>query len=191
MLKEEVNVKEIEIGKMEGMTKLEIKLNYRRLGPRLKGDMKKVVAELQSMAPDVVAEKLRSGKLTVLGHEITDGDIELFEKPLEGVQAVEVEGLPIVVYLNTNITEELRKEGLARELIRRIQTMRKELDLEYDAKIKTSYTGSKLLEQVLQEYATYIMNETQSVTITQGNTGEYGKEWEIEGLKIKLFISRV
>ena len=191
VLKEEVNVKEIEIGKMEGMTRLELKINYRRLGPRLKGDMKKVVAKLQKMEPSVIEDKLRTGKLVIHGHEITDEDIELFERPLEGVQAVEVEGLPIVVYLNTNITDALKKEGLARELIRRIQTMRKELDLEYDAKIETSYTGSELLKQVMQEYALYIMNETQSISLTEATDGEYGKEWEIEGEKINLFITRV
>ncbi len=188
VLKEEVNVKSVEIGKMEGMTEIEVKINYRTLGPKLKSDMKKVTATLNSMSKEEIAERLKNGELVVEGYKLTEEDISIFEKPVEGVQAVEVEGLPIVVYLDTNITDELKKEGLARELIRRIQTMRKDMNLDYDAKIKTYYKGDSLLESVMQDYREHIMKETQSIALKKGK-GEYEKEWEIEKNKIKISIS--
>ena len=190
VLREEVNVKSVEIGRMEGMTRLEVKINYRRLGPKLKGDLKKVVAEIQKMSPEEIRDKLSKDSLEILGHRITREDVEIFEKPLEGVQAVEVEGLPIVVYLDTRVTEELRLEGLAREIIRRIQTMRKEMDLEYDAKIITRYEASGTLEQAIGKFRDYIMRETQSIALEKGKEGEYSKDWEIEGERITLHISR-
>ncbi len=189
VLKEEVNVKEIEIGKIEGMTEKEIKINYRALGPKLKGDLKKVVSELNSMSKDEIADLLKKGELVILGHQLTEEDVSVFEKPVEGVQAVEVESLPIVVYLDTTITPELKEEGLARELIRRIQTMRKEMKLQYDAKIKTRYSGDETLEKVMKKYREHIMKETQSIILEKGEEGEYEKEWEIEGKKIRIFLS--
>ncbi|NPA74741.1 MAG: isoleucine--tRNA ligase [Euryarchaeota archaeon] len=189
VLKEEINVKEIEIGEISGLTEVEIKINYRALGPKLKKDMKKVVSALQSMAPEEVEKKLHENALVVEGYRLTDEDITIFRRPKEGVQAVEVESLPIVVYLDTTLTPELKKEGLAREIIRRVQMMRKEMDLDYDAKIITRYSASGVLKEAIEEHREYIMRETQSTQLEEGHEGEYSQEWEIEGEKIKLFIS--
>ena len=190
VLKEEVNVKDIAIGEHQGMTKTEIRINYRSLGPRLKGDMKKVIAELKSMKGSEIAARLKSGDLVIQGHSITSEDVEVYEKPVEGVEAVEVEGLPIVIYLDTTITPELKKEGLAREIIRRIQTMRKDLNLDYDAKIKANYEGDAELEAVIEEFRDYIMRETQSVELVRSAADGYVREWNIEGKKIKITILR-
>ncbi len=190
VLSEEINVKEIEIGDMSELTNLEMKINYRALGPKLKGDLKKVVEKMNKMPVAEVREKMGKGALEIMGYTITENDVEFFERPKEGVQAINVEGLPIVIYLDTTVTEELRKEGLAREIIRRVQTMRKDMNLEYDAKIITKYSGDSLLEEIMREYARRIMEETQSIELEKGNDGEYEKEWEIDGRKIKIFVSR-
>ncbi len=190
VLKEEVNVKEIKLRESAGeMTKFEIRINYRTLGPKLKKDLKKVVEGIQRMNSEELSNNLKTGKLNILGYEITPEDIEIVEKPVEGINAVEVSGLPIIIYLDTNITPQLKREGFAREIIRRIQAMRKEMNLKYDEKIETYYMGDEELEKAIDEFKDYIMGETQSVKLEKGEEKGYQKDWKIDGKDIKIVIS--
>ncbi len=191
VLKEEVNVKEIEIGKLGEMTRVEIKINYRVLGPKLRGDLKRVVEELKKMKPEEIAQKIKENALEVLGYKLSGEDISVFEKPAENVQAIDVESLPISIFLDTEIDESLRYEGFAREIIRRIQAMRKDMDLRYDQKIRTRYSGDEELKKAIEMHRDYIMGETQSVSVEEGTGTGYEKEWEIEGRKIKIVIEPV
>ena len=187
VLMDEVNVKEIEIGSTEGVSETQIKINYRVLGPKLKGDLKKVVNEIQKMDPREVVDKLKSGNLEILGHRLSEEDINVFEKPAENIRAEEVEGLPISVYLDTQIDEELLYEGLAREVVRRIQSMRKDLNLKYDQKIVTSYSGDEELVKAIEKHRNYVMHETQSISLNLNRETE-GRVWNIDGMKIKIRI---
>ena len=188
VLKEEVNVKEINIKSSAGsMVSVEIKPNYRILGPKLKGDMKKVLKELEKIPTEEIAKKIKQG-IEIAGYVLTEEDINIVEKPAQGILAVEVEGLPMAVYLDTNITDELRLEGLAREIVRRIQAMRKEMDLQYAQKIRTFYIGDEELKKAIKEFRDYIMRETQSIELKEGEEKGYAKEWNIEGMRIKLII---
>ncbi len=188
VLREEVNVKEIKIESSAGsMVSIEIKPNYRVLGPKLKGDMKKVLKELEKLPAEEIAEKIKNG-VEIAGYILTEEDINIVEKPSQGILSVEVEGLPMVVYLDTNITEELRLEGLAREIVRRIQAMRKDMDLQYAQKIKTFYEGDENLKRAIEKFRDYIMRETQSIELEEGEKKGYQKEWSIDGMTIKLVI---
>ncbi len=190
VLKEEVNVKNIEIRSTAGsMINVDIKPNYRVLGPKLKGDIKKVLRELQNFPVEEILTKLKSGGINVAGYLLTEDDFNIVEKPAEGILAVEAEGLPIAVYLDTNINEELRLEGFAREIVRRIQAMRKDMDLEYAQKIKTFYMGDEELLKAIDKFRDYIMKETQSIEMEKGEFEGYAKEWNIDGKKIKIIIS--
>ncbi|MCD6276537.1 MAG: isoleucine--tRNA ligase [Thermoplasmata archaeon] len=189
VLKDEVNVKEIEIKESSGeMVDISIKINYKLLGPRLKKDMKKVVDILQSMSPREILRKLEKDELIIEGYKLTREEVNIVEKPREGILAVEVEGLPIIVYLDTHITDELKYEGFAREVVRRIQSMRKDLDLEYAQKIETYFEGEEELVKAIRKHKEYIMRETQSVVLEEGRGEGYEKEWAIEGRKLKLII---
>ncbi len=188
VLKEEVNVKDVELRSSKGeMVNITVKPNYKSLGPMLKKDMKKVIAALQSMEPREIVDMLDRDSLVIEGYQLSKEDVHIVEKPKEGLLAVEVEGLPILVYLDTHITEELKNEGFAREIVRRIQAMRKEMDLEYAQKIETRFVGDEELVEAIEKFRDYIMQETQSVVLEEGEDG-YTKEWEIEGKKIKLSI---
>ena len=189
VLREEVNVKDIEISISTGeMVEVEVKPNYRVLGPKLKKDMKRVVEKLKTLDPREIVKKLNEGELVVEGHTLTKEDLNIVEKPKEGLFAVEVESLPILVYLDTHITEELRNEGFAREIVRRIQAMRKEMDLEYAQKIDTYYQADQELKNAIDAFRDYIMEETQSVRLEEGAAEGYEKEWNIEGRRIKIII---
>ncbi len=192
VLKEEVNVKNIQIKSSSGeIMNIEIKPNYRVLGPKVKGDLKKVLNSLGSMSPQEIVDNLNTGNLVIEGYTLNSEDINVVEKPMEGILATEVEGLPIVVYLDTNITEKLKYEGLAREIVRRIQMMRKDLDLEYDAKIISSCIGDEIIKQAVETHRDYIMRETQSMDLKSENMGGYVKTWQIDGEQVKIIIKKV
>ncbi|AGB04768.1 isoleucyl-tRNA synthetase [Aciduliprofundum sp. MAR08-339] len=189
VLMEEVNVKDVRIlSSAEGMVNVEIRPNYRVLGPKLKGDMKKVIASLKSMPVEDVVRKIKGGGIEIMGYLLTSEDVEIVEKPTEGILAVEVEGLPMAVYLDTHVTRELRLEGLAREVVRRIQSMRKDMDLEYAQKIRTFYVADGELKDAIEMHRDYIMRETQSTSLEEGEVEGYRKDWKIEGMKITLTI---
>ena len=190
VLKEEINVKNIEIGEISGLTNVEVKINYRALGPKLKQNLKNVLKEIQKMNPEEIERKMKSKSLEILGYRFSDDDIAVSRKPVAGVQALTVKDFPVVIYIDTNITYELKMEGLAREIIRRIQTMRKDMNLPYNAKIRTMYMADVELKNAITKYEEYIKSETQSINIEEGNTGEYRRDWIIENGKITLFISK-
>ncbi len=189
VLKEEINVKDIEIMASAGaMVQVEIKPNYKVLGPKLKGDMKKVLKTLQEMPIQDIVNALKGGGIEIEGYNLTQEDLEIVERPAEGIQAVEVETLPIIVYLDTHISRELRQEGLAREIVRRIQAMRKELNLDYAQKIKTYYQGDEEIKDAIEAFKDYIMRETQSVELKEGKVEGYRKTWDIENKKVEITI---
>ncbi len=189
VLKEEVNVKEIELlGSAGDMVDIKIKPNYKVLGPKLKGDMNRVLKALNALSSREIVDKLRQGGIEIAGYILTTEELEIVEKPAEGIQAVEVESLPIIVYLDTHITRELKMEGLAREIVRRIQAMRKDLNLDYAQKISTYYKGDEEIREAIRSFKDYIMRETQSLELEEGEKEGYTKTWEIENKKIKITI---
>ncbi|MCD6383810.1 MAG: isoleucine--tRNA ligase, partial [Thermoplasmata archaeon] len=97
----------------------------------------------------------------------------------------------VKVYLNTEIDEDLKREGLAKEVVRRIQVMRKEMDLPYDAKIAVSLSGDEEILEAARSLRDYIMGETLSKSmVVGGEGGQYVKEWDVDGLRLKIGIER-
>jgi isoleucyl-tRNA synthetase len=106
--------------------------------------------------------------------------------PHEGFSVVEDRGMLVGVY--TVLSEGLESEGLARDLVRRIQALRKEADFEIDDEIVTHYAGDEAVEEVFEEEAEYIKAETLSVELIgdEAPRGAAVKEYEIDGLSVRL-----
>jgi isoleucyl-tRNA synthetase len=117
--------------------------------------------------------------------------VEVEAAPLEGFSVSE-EG-DLVAGINVLITEKLESEGLARDIVRRIQALRKEADFNIDDRIETHYSGDKDVEAAFQNEAEYIMVETLSTTLRRGAPPEdaYTGEFDIDGKKLKLGLLRV
>ena len=111
--------------------------------------------------------------------------------PLGGYSISEEPGL--LVGVSTTITEDLKKEGLARDIVRRIQALRKEADFEIDDEIETHYTGDPVLEAVFAQEKEYIAAETLSKSVVKGDPpeGTHVMEYKIEGLQLKLGLKRL
>ena len=102
---------------------------------------------------------------------------ELFK--ISGYVGGEVEGTDIMLFLNTQLDAELIQEGLARDIVRRIQQMRKGINLEYTAKIRILYRGDNEIKEAIRKYNDYICKETLAEDIEEGV-----KDADVEQFKI-------
>ena len=185
LLKEEINVKKIVFADdiSHYMEKI-VKPNYATIGKKYREKAKEVAMAIEN----AMLEELEKGMVTVDGCKIEKEDyiIELKEK--EGyVVGKENE---IVIALNIMQTPELLAEGFAREIIRRIQEMRKELDLEMEERIIVEMNIDR---EKLGNWEEYVKNETRSKDIKYKATpeGDFVKEWKIEGEKILIGIKKL
>jgi len=111
-----------------------------------------------------------------------------------GYKQVSVDGATL--FLNTQLDKELRDEGLVRDIVRRVQGMRKELELEYTAEIRITYEAAEEVEEAIEKFASYICAETLAVEISRvserererESEGIYGKNWKIAGKDVYLAI---
>jgi len=187
----ELNVKAIKEVKDEEMVIKRAYIDGKKAGPRLRGAMKAVMEELKGMDPEEVYRALQEkGRIEVAGEVLTMDDFTVDEALPENLKLGEEGG--VKVYLNTEIDEDLKREGLAKEVVRRIQVMRKEMDLPYDAKISVSLTGDEEILEAARSLRDYIMGETLSKSMgVGGEGGQYVKEWDVDGLRLKIGIERV
>ena len=187
IMKKQINVKDIVIG--EVVQELEILPNHKSLGPRFKGDAKKVIELLDTVNPCLVKSGLeKEGTFDLKGFQIIPEDITFNYLLPKGYQLSEFENGKI--YLYTEITEELKSEAIAREVIRRIQEMRKQSNLNVEDYIN-SYIVSNF-ESDLKAHEDYIKHETRSKSLAFSKNKDYtGKEWEIDGDKFLIGIQKL
>ncbi|MDP4270898.1 MAG: isoleucine--tRNA ligase, partial [Bacteroidota bacterium] len=164
----EVNVKEIEfIPASEGFIVRKIKPDFKKLGPKCGKNMKQVAAMLQELPqPEIMAfENAGQYTLTVNDLQVVVEltDVEFISEDIPG-WLVANEG-KLTVALDITITDELRKEGLARELVNRIQNIRKSSGFEITDKILIKLSSHEQINDAVKEYADYIANQVLATDI--------------------------
>jgi isoleucyl-tRNA synthetase len=204
---EELNVKEVTWAEdEEQFVTYQYKPNFRLLGPRFGDRAKDVAAWFAKNGAEITRQLAvhHDDLITVdvpipdsdegetepkalnwidvsLGEDRTVLDERYFEVALnakEGISAQRDRGL--LLALDTRISEELRLEGLARELVHRLQQRRKELDLEYDARIRVTYSADGELVQAIEAHRNYIMDEVLATELTAVAMGDDAVSGEIE-----------
>jgi len=188
---EELNVKAVRASSDRGLLQsLTVEPLPAMLG-RKHGRLFPGVAEAVRGLGSEAAEALSAGEpVTVLVDggpvEVLPEEVELVSVPRGGYSVVEDRGLLVGVY--TVLTGGLESEGLARDVVRRIQALRKEADFEIDDTIVTYYVGDGAVMEVFVEEAEYIMAETLSVELVRGEApgGAVVKEYVIDGLAVRL-----
>ncbi|MDE0370293.1 MAG: DUF5915 domain-containing protein, partial [bacterium] len=178
VIAEELNVKEIGTRDDElSVVELAAKANYKRLGPRLGAAVREVAAALEILPSDQVASLLEAGGMTIAGHELSADDVVVTRNPRPGL-AVASDG-SLSVALDTVLTGELRSEGLAREVVSRIQRARRDLGLEVTDRIRLRYqAGDDLLGEAIRTHAGFISGEVLAVEILSGHV-QGGMRFEI------------
>ncbi len=187
IMKKQINVKEIVIG--EVIQELEILPNHKSIGPKFKGDAKKVVELLKSHNPCLIKSGFeKDGLFNLDGFQISPEDVNFNYLLPKGYELSEFENGR--VYLYTVITDDLKSEAIAREVIRRIQEMRKQANLNVEEYIH-AYVESNF-ESDLKNHEDYIKKETRSKILLFSKENNFiDKEWEIDGDKFLIGIKKL
>jgi isoleucyl-tRNA synthetase len=193
LIKAEVNVKEIELlDDASGVLVKQIKPNFKALGPRFGKDMGLIAKEIQGFTAEQINELDSKGELTLVisGKSIilTSDDVEISSQDIPGWLVANANG--ITVALDITLTEELIDEGIARELVNRIQNIRKDSGFEVTDKIKIHLQHNDLLEKAVKANENYIKSETLTETLDFVANLNKGTEIEFDSIKTRILISK-
>ena len=191
MILNEVNVKELVFADNSADVVVKrIKPNFKALGPIFGKHMKEVANYLTSLGKEDIARFEREGKLEYEGKEILLEHVEVISEDVPG-WLVQNEG-SITVALDATITPELKREGLARELVNRIQNMRKAQDFEVADKIEVILEARPEIEEVLKEHTEYIAQQVQALKLEAKQGLKEGELLELDDdLSLRAMVKKV
>ena len=181
LIMSEVNVKEIElIENTTGLITKRIKPNFKTLGPKYGKQMKQIAASAETLL-DVDGEKIT----------VTPADFEITSEDMPG-WLVATEG-KLTVALDITITDDLRAEGIARELINRIQNIRKDSGFEVTDKIRVEIEQQEFVLPALKSFADYIASQTLAVEIegVPSPSGEFVVESEVDEQPVRIAVTKI
>ncbi len=188
----EVNVKELEFVEGDGILVKKIKCNFRTLGKKFGKLMKSVNVAVTEMSQEQITQLEKNGTIT-LQVEGTDAlielaDVEIFSEDVPG-WTVANEGA-LTVALDVEVTDELRREGIAREVIKKIQAMRKDSGLEITDRIAVSVSKNAGSDEAVEQFAEYIGNQVLADSLTLCDSVE-GEPVELDGYSINVAIAKL
>ncbi len=165
LLADEINVKSVTItGEVERYGSFRLRPNGRVLGPKLGAEVQVVIRAAK--AGDWLAND--DGTVTVAGHVLAGDDFELGLDPLDGVTAAPLAGNDAIVVLDTELTPELEAEGLARDLVRYIQQLRKERDLHITDRIRLTLDLPAVIRTSLEPHLDWVAGQVLATEIAAG-----------------------
>jgi isoleucyl-tRNA synthetase len=193
-VQEELNVKELRyVSQADELGSYEVKPNYRALGPRFGKQMPQVAAAVAALDPEHVAGALRDGGrvgVSIDGHDhqLDGDDLLLAMRPLDGYQ-LEREGSHAVA-LELELDEELRREGLAREVVHAVQNARKAAGLAVEDRIELTLGGDDELLDAARAHEGYVTGEVLAVAVRYDGDGT-GESATIEGRRLGIGVKPV
>ena len=190
----EVNVKEMKfVENTAGILVKRIKPDFKKLGPRYGKIMKPLAAAIQQMSQDDINafEKAGSFALTVNDQDVQldRADVEIISEDIPG-WLVANEGR-LTVALDITVTEELRKEGLARELVNRVQNLRKSSGFDITDKVNLFILSNDMIDDAIREYRDYIANQVLAASIEiEDEAVSDAVELDFEDFKLSVHIEK-
>ena len=193
LIKHEVNVKEIELLEdASGILVKQIKPNFKTLGPKFGKDMKAIATAVQEFGQAEIAqfEKAQTYSLQLPDKTVTLSldDVEISTQDIEGWLVATAGSL--LVALDIHITPELRQEGIARELVNRIQNIRKDNDYDITDRIQIRLQAHPALQEAVTVNEAYIKNETLTDSITFVESLPEGEEIAFDEVTTRIVVSR-
>ena len=195
IIRDELNVKEAEFtGDVSKLTTYSFKPQLKTLGRRFGKNInavREILASLDGQA--AMAELNEKGNLTIT----VDGNEEALEKDDLLIEAAQMEGYisdsdhGITVVLDTNLTPELLEEGFVREVISKVQTMRKDAGFEVMDHIRVSMQDNDKVKEIVQKNEAQIKSEVMADEITYDKAAGFKKEWSINGEKVTLGVEKL
>lgn len=189
----EVNVKELKfVDNAAGILVKRVKPDFKKLGPRYGKIMKKLAAAIQTMEqPDILAfEAAGQYTLTVDGQEavVELSDVEIISEDIPG-WLVANEGR-LTVALDITVTEALRKEGLARELVNRIQNLRKSSGFDITDKVNVTILSTDEMDEAIQEYNAYIRGQVLASVVEITDVISDATQLDFEDFKLSVRVEK-
>ena len=191
LIMNEVNVKELKFVEGQGVLVKKVKCNFRTMGKKFGKMMKAIAAATAAFDQDQIAALENNGQteLDIDGQKVTieAADVEIISEDIPG-WLVTNEG-NLTVALEVELTDELRNEGVARELINRIQNLRKESGLEITDHISVVITRLEAIEKSMGDFADYVKEQVLADSIELGDND--GVELDIDEMKLNIKIEKL
>ena len=169
------------------------KPNFKALGPKFGKEMASVVSIINGFNPSEIKTLEDVGEISIKLNEkniILDlSEVEIFSKDIEGWLVAKGNGLTVA--LDISLTEDLLNEGIARELVNRIQNIRKDIGLEVTDKIEISFLAENSLKEKIEKNRKYICSETLGEKISFIEKMESGTEVFFDDIKTRITIKKI
>jgi isoleucyl-tRNA synthetase len=190
IIADELNVKSVELAEDEAaLVTYKLLPDNKKLGPKFGAKFPQVRSALQSADSFAIAHAVRSGQSVTVGEfELAPDEILVTPQPREGF-AIASEG-GVVVALDTHVTPELKQEGQAREVVRRVQDLRKTAGFEISDHILLTYQAEREMQATIEQWAAYIKSETLADELRAGEPVGTNDEDEIDGAKVRLGVEK-
>ena len=193
LILDEVNVKELQFVEGDGMLVKKVKCNFRTMGKKFGKLMKNVAAAVESLTQEQIAGLEREGTLDVVlegGEAVTIevADVEIFSEDIPG-WTVANEG-SLTVALDITVTDALRVEGTARELVKRIQNLRKEKDFEITDRIAVTLSHAEQTDKAVAEYGDYICGQVLANSLTVADKVDGGVAIDLDDYTVEIKVDK-
>jgi isoleucyl-tRNA synthetase len=195
LVADELNVKEIVFtDNVSAFTTYKFKPQLRTLGPKYGKLVPKIAEALNNVDGNEVMALFKKGETVTL--EVEGTKVELAEQDVLS-ESVDKAGMVaetdygVTVVLDTNLTPELIEEGFVREIISKIQTMRKEAGFEIQDNIHVYYSNNARIAEIMKKNEKEIAKEVLALAMTEGSAEGYTKEWNVNGEKVKITVAKI
>ena len=188
LIKSEINVKEVElVGDSSKILVKKVKPNFKVLGPKFGKDLNSVISLINNLKSAQIQELEEKKSFEFNNNiKITLDDVEVYFEDIEGWQVASENGTTIAI--DTNIDEKLKNEGISRELVNRIQNIRKDSEFNVSDKIIIEIENNNLIEKAIFDNIDYIKNETLAIELNFKEDLTNAQELEFDDIKIKIKI---
>ena len=189
---EEINIKELKfIDKNSNIIKRRAKLNFKVAGPKFGKEVKKAQQAASELHAENISEILSGGSASYGGFTFGADDVIIFTENIEGWVIESMDNLTIA--LDTSLDEELVNEGIARELVSKIQNIRKDMKMDVNDRIKIMFKADKELENIISSQKKYISEQTLASDITSDSlSAENGYEnLNLNGRQCGILIEKL
>ena len=192
IVRTELNVKALEFVSEEAeLVSYRVRPNYRALGPRFGKHMPQVAAAVEALHPEAASAATRGERVVGINvdgreHPLEPDDLQLVMEPLEGYEVESESGHAVALQLE--LDEELRQEGLAREVVRAVQEARKNAGLEVTDRIALTLGGDRELLDAAREHDAYVTGETLATSVAYDGAG--GEPSRVEGRELRIAVER-
>ena len=190
LIKNEVNVKELQFVESQGILVKKVKCNFRVMGKKFGKLMKGIAAQMEALDQTDIAQLERDGSISLLieGQEVVVdlADVEVISEDMPG-WLVSNEG-NLTVALEVELTDELLNEGMARELINRIQNIRKDIGLEITDRVKVTISPNEQADAAVAAFKDYIQSQVLADEIVLSDNE--GTEADFDGFKLCILVEK-